>query len=145
MLDWIVQHLIANIPVAFWIFVAGGGLGSYIVLGFISHLPTVGSYAKVIRALSLIVVGFGLFMCGGSGVSKLWQEQLAAKQAEIDNAVKQSATANVKIRYVIKQKLKVIHEKQIVVHTMIKQDASQIDATCKVSKQAVNDLNEAAK
>ena len=68
MQDWIVQHFIANIPIFVWIFVAGGAAGVYVILGFLDRLPGIAPYAIVLRTISVVVFGLGLFMMGGSGV-----------------------------------------------------------------------------
>lgn len=145
MLDFLVQHVIANIPTFVWIFVAGGGAGAYVLLGFLDRLPVIGSYATVIRVISVVAFGIGMFMWGGSGISQLWQAQIQQKQQEIDIANAKSNDANVKIKYVIKEKLKVIHDRQVIVKHDIQRDAAAIDAGCKVAPQAIKDLNEAAK
>ena len=96
-----------------------------------------------LRLISIAVVCVSLFMMGGSGVAALWQKQIDEKQAEVLAAQKLAAKANGKIKYVIVQKIKVIHDKQVIVHNDIKRDAAEIDASCKVSPKAIKDLNEA--
>ena len=97
----------------------------------------------VFHKKGIAIFAVAMFMIGGSGVASLWQEQIKAKQAEVDAAVAKSKDANKKIKYIVVEKIKVIHDKQVVVHNDIHRDAAEIDATCKVSPKAIKDLNEA--
>jgi hypothetical protein len=143
MLDWIVQHIIASIPVALWALFVGVGIAGYFLSGFASKISAVAIYAKALRFISVAVFSGSLYMMGGSGVASLWQEQIKEKQAEVDAAVAQSNQENVQIKYVVQQQLKVVHDKQIVVKHDIQHDAQIIDAECKVAPEAIKDLNEA--
>jgi hypothetical protein len=143
MLDWIVQHFIANVPIWMWAFAAGGGAGGYVISALAAKINALKPYAILLRIISIVVFSVSVFMAGGSGVAALWQQQIKSKQAEVDAAVAKSKTANTKIKYVVVQKIKVIHDKQIIVHNDIKRDAAAIDANCKVDPKAIKDLNEA--
>jgi hypothetical protein len=142
-MDWIVQHIIASIPTAVWALIVGAGIGGYVVSGLAEKFSTVAIYSKLLRLVSIAVFSAGLFMMGGSGVASLWQKQIAEKQAEVDAAQKASAKANAKIKYVVVQQIKVIHDKQVVVKHDIQRDAAVINAECKLAPQAIKDLNEA--
>ena len=143
MVDWIVQHFIANIPIWVWAFAAGGGAGGYVISGLAGKINSLKPYAVLLRIISIVMFSVSVFMAGGSGIAAMWQEQIKAKQAEVDAAVAKSKDANKKIKYIVVEKIKVIHDKQVVVHNDIHRDAAEIDATCKVSPKAIKDLNEA--
>jgi hypothetical protein len=143
MIDWLVQHLINEIPVYVWAVVAGAGLGGYLVSGLLGAITAIKPYAKLIHIVSIVVFAFGVFMTGGAGVTAAWQERIKLKQQEVEAAQKKAQAANVKIKYVVVQKLKVIHDKQVVVKHDIQRDAAVIDSECKLAPQAIKDLNEA--
>jgi hypothetical protein len=143
MIDWLVQHLISQVPVFIWAFVAGAGVGGYIISGLAGSFTAISAYAKLLRLVSIVVFAFGVFMSGGSGVTQVWQERIALKQQEIDQAEQKAKGANAKIKYIVIQKLKVIHDHQVVVKHDIQRDAAEIDSECKLNPKAVKDLNEA--
>jgi hypothetical protein len=126
-----------------WAFVAGGGLALYVVSGLAGKFQAIKPYAVLVRGASMLLLVGGAFMAGGAGVTAAWQERIKLKQHEIDVAVEKSKGANDKIKYIVKEKIKVIHDRQIVVRGDIKRDAAEIDAACKVSPKAIKDLNEA--
>jgi hypothetical protein len=143
MLDWIVQHLIANIPVALWAVIVGAGIGGYVISGFADRITVISGYAKLLRLVSIAVFSVAVFMMGGTGVAALWQKQIDAKQAEVVAAQQAAIKANTKIKYIVVQKIKVIHDRQVVVKHDIQRDAAVIDKECKLAPQAIKDLNEA--
>ena len=144
MFEFIIQHVLAHLPVWFWPAVAGAGVLVYFLAGFLTHFPALKIYGWLFRPLGIIVFVIGVFMFGGAGVTAIWQAQADAAQAKVDAAVAQSKEANTKLAQVRKQKNKVIVQRQIVIHERIVKDAAKIDATCKVDPLAIKDLNDAA-
>lgn len=143
MFDWIVQHIIASIPLWVWTATAGGSIVLFAIAKLLGKINRLKIYAALIKIISLVVFTVSVFLAGGSGVAKVWQEEIKAKQAEVDAATAKSKSANVKIKYVIRNQIKVIHDKQVVVQHDIARDAAVIDSECKVAPQAIKDLNEA--
>lgn len=143
MFDWIVQHIIASIPLWIWAAAAGGSIVLFAIAKLLGKINRLKIYTLLIKTISLIVFTVSVFLAGGSGVAKVWQEEIKAKQAEVDAATAKSKSANVKIKYVIRNQIKVIHDKQVVVQHDIARDAAVIDSECKVAPQAIKDLNEA--
>lgn len=144
MFDFIIQHILANLPIWFWPAVAGAGLAVYLLAGFLTKLPTLKLYGWVFKPLGILVFILGIFMFGGAGVTAIWQEQVKQAQAKVDAAVVASKAANDKLDKVRKQKNQVIVQRQVVIHERIVKDAAKIDATCKVDPLAIKDLNDAA-
>ena len=128
-------------PIWVWAFAAGGAAAAYAISSILGNFFK-GS-AALLRILSILVFTVSVFFAGGSGVATLWQERIKIKQQEVDAAQEKAKTANTKIKYVFVQKVKVIHDRQIVVHHDIKRDAAAIDAECKLNPKAIKDLNEA--
>lgn len=145
MFDFFVSHFINHVPVWVWAMVAGAGAGVYALTSILGLFPGIKPYLWLFRLVSIIVFTFGVFMAGGQGVTEVWQQRIAAKQAEVDAATAKSKTANVKIKYVIREKLKVIHDQRVVVKHDIQRDAVKIDSECRVAPEAIKDLNEATK
>ena len=144
MFEFIIQHILANLPVWFWPAVAGAGVLIYFLAGFLIHFPSLKLYGWLIKPLGLVIFILGIFMFGGAGVTAIWKEQIKEAQAKVDAAVVASKSANIKLDQVRKQKNKVIVQRQVVIHERIVQDAAKMDATCKVDPVAIKDLNDAA-
>jgi hypothetical protein len=146
MLTWIIEHILLLLPTWFWFAVAGAGAVLYFFSSFIQAIPF--AQAKL-AGVSVKYIGFalllgGIYLSGGAGVTALWKEQVKEMQDKVAKAEAESAEANSKIKTVIKEKIKVIHDTQIVVQEKIKQDAAKMDATCVVDPVVIEDLNQAA-
>jgi len=144
MFEFIIQHILAHLPVWFWPAVAGAGALAYFLAGFLTHFPALKIYGWLFKLLGAIVFVLGIFIFGGAGVTAIWQAQIEAAQARVDAAVVASKSANDKLAQVRKQKNQVIVKRQVVIQERIVKDAAKIDATCKVAPEAIKDLNDAA-
>lgn len=144
MFEFIIQHILANLPVWFWPAVAGAGLVVYFLAGILTRISGLKLYGWLIKPLGAVVFVLGVFMFGGAGVTAIWQKQIAEAQAKVDAAVIASKTTNDKLDQVRKQKNQVIVQRQVVIHDRIVQDAAKMDATCRVDPIAIKDLNDAA-
>ena len=144
MFEFIIQHILANLPIWFWPAVAGAGLLIYFLAGILTKFRGLKLYGWLIKPLGLLVFVTGIFMFGGAGVTAIWQEQIKQAQAKVDTAVAESKSANDKLTQVRKQKNQVIVQRQVIVKEHIVKDAAKIDATCRVDPVAIKDLNDAA-
>jgi len=144
MFEFIIQHILANLPVWFWPGVAGIGLVIYLLAGVLTHFRGLKLYGWLIKPVGIVVFVLGVFMFGGAGVTAIWQEQVKQAQAKVDAAVVESKSANDKLTQVRKQKNRVIVQRQVIVKEHIVKDAAKMDATCKVDPVAIKDLNDAA-
>ena len=144
MFEFIIQHILANLPVWFWPAIAGAGLILYSLAGVLTYFPALKIYGWLIKPLGIVVFVLGVFMFGGAGVTAIWQAQADAAQKKIDAAVSESKDANTKLAQVRKQKNQVIVQRQVVIQERIVKDAAKIDAACKVAPEAIKDLNDAA-
>jgi hypothetical protein len=65
-------------------------------------------------------------------------------QDKIAVAEAKSATVNTQIETKVVEKVKLIHDTQVVVQDRIVKEAAQMDAECKVDASAISILNQAA-
>ena len=112
MFSWIIEHVIGNVPVWMWAFVAGGGAGAYIVSGFITKIPnpSIKSIAFIIKIAGIVALLFGTFMSGSAGVTSVLQAELKEMQGKLAVAQQQSADANTALVSALKNKKKVSKE-----------------------------------
>jgi uncharacterized protein YnzC (UPF0291/DUF896 family) len=145
MFGWLIEHIIGAIPFWVWLTVAcAGGIG-YFFAGIITILPFLKPYKEPVKVLCVIICLSGTFMCGGDGVSAVWQEQIKEANAKIAAAELQSKDANAKLEAERAKKTKVRTEYITTVKERIVKDTQIIDAECKVAPEALKDLNDAAK
>ena len=145
MFTWLIEHLLSALPAWLWMFVAAGSIAVYFLAGIIGKFPQVKPYALFIKPVALIVTGISIFFWGGSGVADMYNKRVDELNTELATAKSASKGANVEIKTVYVDRVKVVKDTQVKVVHDIQRDAAQMDATCKVDPSAIKDLNEAAK
>ena len=111
----------------------------------IRYIPWIIPYRLLLQLVSVILLVLGVYLKGGYAVEAEWRARVAELEAKIVVAEQQSKDANVQLQETMKQKNKIVTEKQIVIQTKIKEVEKRIDAECKVDSAAVKLLNESAR
>ena len=140
MFSWLIEHIIANIPVWIWTFVAGGGAVAYFLSKFIPA-----QYGLIARLIGIVAVLFGVFMCGGSGVTAVWQQQIKEANARIEAAEAKSAKVNTVIQERVVTQIQIVKEKTDANNQAIEAKRDSINAECKLSDDAWMLYNNATK
>jgi hypothetical protein len=144
MFELIVNHVLGNIPVWIFPFMAGIGFATFIIAGIAEHIEPVRIYALIARPVSIVVMILGVFFYGGAGVIAVQQQALAEARAKLAVAEQASADATKLLTQALANKEHLVRGrgygvKQIVVH-----DKQIIDADCaKINDQAWADYNRA--
>ena len=130
-----------------WIFYAVlsiglAGLTASFVLKFV---PMVRQYQLPIQAISGILIVFGVYIAGAISNEAAWQARVTELQLKIARAEVQSVEANSEIKNKLAQKEKEIAIAQQALRGRIQQNATQMDAVCKIPQSAVDILNDAAR
>jgi hypothetical protein len=116
------------------------------VIGFIgSKLPFVGTYATIIKIVSIILFCIGLYWKGGYSVEEDWRQRVAEMEAKIKIAEEKSKEVNTVIETKYKDRVKKITETRNVIVEKIKINEKIIDAKCELDPVVISILNEAAK
>ena len=131
MFGWLIEHIIGAIPFWVWLTVACAGGFGYFFAGIITILPFLKPYKEPVKVLCIIICLGGTFMCGGDGVSAVWQEQIKEANAKLE--AERAKKTKVRTEYITTVKERIVKDTQI------------IDAECKVAPEALKDLNDAAK
>ena len=131
--DWIL-YAVLSIGLA--------GLTASFVLKFV---PMVRQYQLPIQAISGILIVFGVYMAGAISNEAAWQARVTELQLKIARAEVQSVEANSEIKNKLAQKEKEIAIAQQALRGRIQQNATQMDAVCKIPQSAVDILNDAAR
>jgi hypothetical protein len=144
MFAWLVEHIIGMLPFWVWLTIAcAGGIG-YFFSGIITMIPVLMPYKEPIKIFFIVICLGGTFMCGGDGVTAIWQEQIKEANARIEAAEAKSKEVNVVIQKEYIDRVKTVKDTQVVVQEKIIKDSAVIDAECKVAPEAIADINAAA-
>ena len=116
------------------------------VIGFIGgKIPFVGTYATIIKIVSIVLFCVGLYWKGGYSVEEDWRERVAEMEAKIKIAEEKSKEVNTVIETKYKDRVKKITETRNIIVEKIKINEKIVDAKCELDPAVISILNEAAK
>jgi hypothetical protein len=116
------------------------------VIGFVGgKIPFVGTYATIIKIVSIILFCIGLYWKGGYSVEEEWQQRVADMEEKVKIAEEKSKETNVIIETKYKDRVKKITETRNIIVEKIKINEKIIDAKCELDPVVISILNEAAK
>jgi hypothetical protein len=116
------------------------------VIGFLgSKIPFVGTYATIIKIVSIVLFCIGLYWKGGYSVEADWRERVAEMEAKIKISEEKSKEINTVIETKYKDRVKKITETKEIIIEKIKINEKIIDAKCEIDPMVISILNEAAK
>ena len=146
MLTWLIEHTLLLLPTWFWFVVSGIGAVLYFFSGFIQAIPF--AQAKLagvsVKYIGLALLLVGIYLSGGAGVTALWKAEVKEMQDKIAVAESKSVAVNTQIETKVVERVKVIHDTQVVVQDRIIKEAAKMDAECKIDPEAISILNQAA-
>ena len=140
------MHLL---PESFLIFIINALLVTGLigmVIGFIGgKIPFVGTYATIIKIVSIVLFCIGLYWKGGYSVEEDWRQRVADMEEKVRIAEEKSKEVNTVIETKYKDRVKKITETRNVIVEKIKINEKIIDAKCELDPVVISILNEAAK
>jgi len=142
---WIL-HLL---PISFLLWIINGllfiGAAGLIVGFFTKFIPFINIYRTPILIASVIIFCTGLYWKGGYSVEQDWRERVEAMEAKVAESEAKSKKVNKVIQKVYVDRVKVIKQDVVVIQEKIREVSNTIDKDCKVTPEAVNLLNQAAR
>jgi hypothetical protein len=145
MFSWLIGFILGGLPMWLWPACAGASAAVYFLAGIITHIPTVSLYGRFVKPVAGLALLASVFMYGGAGVTSIYEARVKEVQGEIKTAQAQSTGANTEVKTVYVDRVKVVHDKQVVVQTQIKEVEKKINSDCKIDPDAIKILNNAAK
>lgn len=112
---------------------------------FIRFIPWIIPHRMILQIVSLILLIAGVYFKGGVGVEMEWRERVQKAQEAVKVAEQKAKEANLALEIEKKKKQQVITQNKVVVQEKIVEKEKIINAECKVPKEALEILNEAAK
>jgi hypothetical protein len=144
MLTWIIEHLLLAFPAWFWFVFATVGAVVYFFSDVAYMLVPLVPYTKFVKATGGVMILIGVYLYGGAKVTDAWQQQVTEMQHKVATAEQASADANAQIQTLAQTKVKIIHDRQIIVQKKIIKDSEKMDASCVIDPVVIEDLNLAA-
>ena len=142
---WVLNFLPPWIHQAFVLIGFVGIIVSLFASFFSRFLPTLLLIKLPLQIISIGFLVFGVYLWGGIANQEMWEARVKEMQDKVAIAEQKSKEVNTKIQYKYIDKIKVVQEVQIVVQEKIKEVAVRIDSECKITNEAVDILNMAAK
>jgi len=125
-----------------WIFtiILFMGIITYLVTKTVSFLPQ----AKLIQAISIILVVFGTYMVGAISNNNAWKKRVQELQVKVAEAEAKSATTNTEIVQKTVTKTQIVRERGRDIVQYVDREVIKYDNTCVVPKEFVTVHNKAA-
>lgn len=112
---------------------------------FINFIPFVNVYRRPVQIVSIVLMVVGVYLKGGYSVEMEWRARVAELEAQVLAAEQLAKSANDQLEQKMKEKTKVVKDVQVVVKEVIRENATSIDANCKVAPVAIDIINSAAR
>jgi len=116
------------------------------VISFIGDkTPFVGTYATIIKIVSIILFCTGVYWKGGYSVEADWRQRVAELEEKVKESEEKSRQTNVVIETKYRDRIKTVTETKERVVEKIKEREKVINAKCELDPSVISILNEAAK
>jgi hypothetical protein len=107
-------------------------------------VPYFNLYRGPIQLIGVICLVLGVYFKGGADVERSWRERVAKIEAQVAQAEKQSAEANVRLSNQLAQNKKLTQEVKNANQASIRANAEKINAECRVPDVAIGLHNSAS-
>lgn len=108
-------------------------------------VPILNNYTRWLKPIGILMLCVGIFLKGGYVTEMAWRAKVADIEAKVQVAEEKSKAANVELEKALKDKKNKTREVQVVIQERIREIEKKIDADCKVDREAIDILNDAAK
>lgn len=120
------------------------GIVVLLISKFVPLQPQLIPYKTAITIGAWALIGYGVFMEGSIWKNDMWQAKIAEAEKRVLAAEAKASSENVRIVTQVVEKIKVVQDNKVIVDKKIVENASTIDAQCKVDPSVVEILNQAA-
>ena len=121
------------------------GVSVYVFSFFLNLWPPALPYREMVRILGTLLAVAGVYFYGIYDTEMTWRNKVAELEGKVKISEQQSKDANVQIKTVYVDRIKIVKEQQVVIQNKIVEVADKIDAKCSVIPDALDILNQAAK
>ena len=137
--------MLGLLPDWFWHFLLVVSIVGIFAGTLLKFIPFVRQYALPIRIAGIALTALSLFMEGSIATEEKYAEKIKELEVKVAEAEKRANEVNEKIVIKYKDRVKVIRDDRIVYIDRINEVEKIIDAECKVPKEAIDIINDAAR
>lgn len=137
--------MLGLLPDWFWHFLLVVSVVSIFAGTLLKFIPFVREYASPIRIAGIALTALSLFMEGSVATEAKYAEKIKELETKVAEAEKKAEEANEKIVIKYKDRVKVVKDTRVVLQDRIVEKEKIIDADCRVPKEAIDIINEAAR
>jgi hypothetical protein len=112
---------------------------------FIKFIPFINIYRTPIQIVSIIVFCSGIYWYGGYTTEMMWRDEVAKLEEQVKESEEKSRKVNRVIQKVYVDRVKIVKQDVVVVQEKIREISNTIDKDCKITPEAVDLLNQAAR
>jgi len=112
---------------------------------FIKFIPFINIHRTPIQIISIIVFCSGVYWYGGYTTEMIWRDEVAKMEAKVAESEAKSKKVNRVIQKVYVDRVKVVKQDVVVVQEKIREISNTIDKDCKITPEAIDLLNQAAR
>lgn len=146
---WQLNWLLSFIPDSVFIWITyilmASGLALYVASKLVAWLPIISRYKTPAEILGIVLLVAGAYVFGGYGTEMAWRERVKELEAKVAKAEAEAKVANSQIQTKIVERVKEIKVFQDRLKEVIVEKEKVIDAQCKISPDAIEILNTAAR
>ena len=121
-----------------------GSLG-IIASYFVKFIPFIYRYLIPLQLLSILLLVAGIYYSGVTANEAKWQAEVKKLKEDVLIAEERSRNISAKVEYVFLDRVQKVKDVQVVVQEKLRDISVSIDSQCKVSPEAVDLVNAAAK
>ena len=112
---------------------------------FLDNIPFISANAKTIQVAGILLTVLGVWFEGGIARDQYYREKIAELQAKIAKAEVASAEANAALAQQLAKNEILVKENNAAARQRLQQQAQQLNAECKINKNIIGIINDAAK
>lgn len=142
---WQIAWILGLLPDWFWHFLLVVSVVGIFAGTLLKFIPFVRQYAFPIRVAGIALTLLSVFMEGSISKEAEYAAKIKELEEKVAKAEAESKVVNEKIVTVYKDRVRTVKDTQVVIQEKIKEVEKIIDADCKVPKEAVDIINEAAR
>lgn len=112
---------------------------------FLTAIPFVGTNARAIQVLGIVLTVVGVWFEGGIARDQYYREKIAELQAKIARAETAAAEANAKLSEQLAKNQLLIKENTAANKQRMAQQAQQLNSQCTINQNVIGIINDAAR
>lgn len=120
------------------------GIVGFAAASFLGQIPLINQYSTPIKFLSIVALVVGIYYEGSLSTEQAWRQRVADLEAQVKVSEAKADAANAKIQIEYRDRVRVVHDTQVVIQEKIREVEKVVDAKCEVAPEAVDILNRAA-